>query len=196
MIPNTLWLYVLTFCAVFQAASAVPLSQYTVELTTCQPASNTSPVPEQCAPVCEPIRIAQETCTQGLSCTCDAAPPAAVQACFRCHSEATEGYYTTTRFTRAISLYTELCGSSNISPSIHVEIEDELPSSNNATADTSQVSKREQSEEAFLPCMYGVPSFTIQMPEGSSLVLLDRKLLMFVVFCIAVVVCIIDRRRK
>ena len=77
-----------------------------------------------------------------------------------------------------------------------MEIEDEASSQNNATLDNSRLSKREQREEAFLPCLYGVPSFTIQIPEGSLLVQLDKKILMFVVFCVAIVVCIIDRRRK
>lgn len=91
------------------------------------------------------------------------------------------------------AVYAELCGSDRSSLE---DVSSETDSPSSYINSTSHLAKRERDEETLLPCLYGVPLFTVHLPPRSAIVYLDKKILMFAVFCIAVAVCIIDRRRK
>ncbi|GJE89164.1 hypothetical protein PsYK624_052590 [Phanerochaete sordida] len=192
--PRNTWISVFSVFSLILAANAAPMEQYSVDLNTCQPSPAVAVLTSECLSVCEPVHRAQQTCEQGVSCTCDIASPEIISTCLECQYTAYQGSGVTPASRRALSAYAELCGSSpSSSPSVSTASPDDAPLADPSSSTLPE--KREHITGSPLACEYGVPVVTARLPPGFAPMHADRRVLGFVLLALAIVVCVIDRTR-
>ncbi|OBZ74839.1 hypothetical protein A0H81_05267 [Grifola frondosa] len=159
MIPRIFILCVL-FSSTARFAKCGTVVDGTVELMTCD--SSSEPLAEQCVSACQPIRDSQ-VCGQKASCTCAAAPPAAVWVCVQCQFDTAQdarkpgsAFIVTLR----MNAYSRLCGEPLVDETIINAHDPSASQGHNATVNTRE-----------LPgiCFYGLPEVTmVDRPATSS----------------------------
>lgn len=93
-----------------------------------------------------------------------------------------------------LSAYTELCGDVATSTYSYPELSSGEVAEHNNAANATSLSRREADLGA---CVYGMPAIAeVNLRAPGTIRVTDRRLLTGFAFCIVVVLCIIQHRRK
>ncbi|KAL4249734.1 hypothetical protein ABKN59_006556 [Abortiporus biennis] len=169
MLPFELLLSMLTGFTVIQGIDAIPSHRFSVELQSCGFGSeaivmNTTAL-DECVSLCQPVQDAQMGCHGLPDCTCEKAPPSAVQACLQCHIQAVPEYLTKASIVvvpSKLTAYSLVCGGP-LESSLHTtELRDTPPTPDDALA------RRESGGDIELDvCLYGLPEIVFPEPIRS-----------------------------
>ncbi|KAI0341204.1 hypothetical protein BDW22DRAFT_1430344 [Trametopsis cervina] len=201
-LPNFV-LCLISFVSLLQVAHSRPWFIPTVELSLCSSESTAISPPSECASLCEPVRVAQETCQGDSPCTCSAAPPSVVDSCLECHIGRRDGLQPqwVASLSQARASYAQLCNDLVLTITVAIPPPSSpSPSSSNSssTVTPSPSHSRRESTIADDSCVYGLPVITWKFPENAEIspYLTDRNLFMSMFFIIAVAICIIQNQRR
>ncbi|KAI0789243.1 hypothetical protein C8Q75DRAFT_767143 [Abortiporus biennis] len=167
MLPFELLLSVITGFTVIQGIDAMPSHRFSVELQSCVFGSeaivmNTTAL-EQCVSLCQQVQDAQTECHGLPDCTCEKAPPLAVQSCLQCHIQAVPEYLTKASVVvvpSKLNAYSLVCGGPLKTPLHSTELRD--------TPDKSLL-QRESGDDIMLDvCLYGLPKIVFMEPVAVS----------------------------